>query len=375
MEATAQFRSAMLDKGLPAPDHILTDGRIHRFDIDHRGDKAGWYTLYPDGVAAGAFGNWKNAGKKHTWCSKTGDMSPEEQATFKKRMARAEKKRTTLKEKARKRAQFLWKKVMEAGPDHPYLIRKGVKPHGIRQYKGVLVVPVMALDGEIKSIQFITGNGTKRFLKDGEIKGNLFWIKGDNTLCLCEGFATGASIHQATDHTVLMAFNSGNLESVAEKIRAKHPGRPLVVCGDNDQWTTKPDGTPWNPGREKALCLGWKFNLKVAIPQFPYVENRPTDFNDLHQLEGIEAVRKRIEAAKHPRGILLEEVKTDPGAPYRKENLEGLRTLKGTDLSVYVAYREKLKALKVGVTTLDRAIDASGTDGDDNSGFNHLDIA
>lgn len=377
MNTIEEFRSAISDKGTPAPDHIITDGRIHRFDVDRRGDKAGWYAFYPDGVAAGAFGNWKE-GVTHKWSSKNSDMSTEERAAFKRRMAKAEKKRTTLKEKsqerAQKRAQIIWQRAKEALEDHPYVIGKGIKPHRLRQYKRMLIASLMTLEGEIQSLQFINDKGVKRFLKDGEVKGNLSWIKGDNTLCLCEGFATGASIHEATGHTVLISFNAMNLLPVAEKVRAKHPHRPLVICGDNDQWTTKSDGTPWNPGREKALSIGWKFNLQVAIPSFPDVENRPTDFNDLHQLAGIEGVKKQIEAAKHPKDILLDEIKIDPGAPYRKENIEGLRALKQTDLSAYVAYREKLKALKVGVTSLDKVIDGKGP-GKSGGSFNHLDIA
>ena len=369
MDATTEFHEAILSHGWN-PGAVSADGKIHRFDTEKPKDKAGWYVFFGE---AGAYGSWK--GKKYKWSAENGaEWDEAKRAEFKRRMAQVEKNRADAREKAKKRARFIWQNATEASQEHTYLRKKGIKPHGLRQYKGALVVPIRNAQGVIESIQFISSKGDKRFLKDGHIQGNLFELKGKDQRILCEGFATGASIHEATGATVIIGFNAGNLEAVAEKIRTKYPGRPLVICGDNDQWTTKPDGTPWNPGKEKALSIAWKFNTTVAIPEFLDVENRPTDFNDLQQLEGIKAVRKQVEAAKHPRDILLEEVKTDPGAPYRKENLEGLQNLKRTDFSAYVAYREKLKARKVGVTTLDKVIDAKGT-GKGDGGFNHLDIA
>ncbi len=293
MDATTEFQEEIARHGWN-PGAVSADGKIHRFDTEKPKDKAGWYAFFGE---AGVFGSWK--GEKHKWSAENGaNWDEAKRAEFKRKMAQVEKDRADASEKAKKQARFIWQKATAASQDHPYLRRKCVKPHGLRQYKGALVVPVRSAEGAIESIQFISGKGDKRFLTDGHIQGNFFEIKGSDELCLAEGFATGASIHEATGATVIIGFNAGNLEAVAEKIRTKYPGRPLVICGDNDQWTTKPDGTPWNPGKEKALSIGWKFNTRVAIPEFPDIGSRPTDFNDLHQLAGIEAVQKQIENAK-----------------------------------------------------------------------------
>lgn len=371
MQSTETFREAILDKGWD-PGTIIPDARFHRFDIERRGDKCGSYVFFPDEVPAGWFKNWK--GEAFKWCAKNGALSTNEQAAFQKRMAQVEKDRTDATEKAKRRAQLIWKKATEASENHPYLIRKGVKPHGIRQFKGALMVPVRNAEGAIESIQFISGKSDKRFLKDGHIQGNHHEISGNDQRILCEGYATGASIHEATGATVIIAFNAGNLEAVAEKVKAD------VIASDHDQWTTKPDGTPWNPGREKALSLGWKFNLKVAIPQFTDVENRPTDFNDLHQLAGIETVRKQISAAKHPQEILLEECEQDIGAAFRPEHLAGLKNLKEKVPAGFETLRAKLKGLKVGVTRLEKSIDTTRKDdatsgGGGSSNVNHLEAA
>ena len=225
MDATSGFQEAIISQGWN-PGSIYPDGKIHRFDTDKPKDKAGWYCFFGE---AGAFGSWKGS-VKHKWSSKNGSMSSEERSAFKQQMAKAEKKLATLKMKSQKRAikraHIIWQKAKEAFENHPYLIAKKIKAHGAHQYKRVLLIPILSLkDKEIQSLQFISANGDKRFLKEGEIKGNLFWISGDTTLCLCEGFSTGASIFESTGHTVLIGFNAGNLEGVAEQIQTKYPNR------------------------------------------------------------------------------------------------------------------------------------------------------
>ena len=345
MDTHLEFHDAIINHGWD-PGAIFADGLPHRFDTDKPKDKAGWYVFFGE---AGAYGSWK--GEKYKWSSGNGDKWDEtKKAEYKAKMERVEKDRETAKAKAKKRAQFIWKKATEASQDHPYLKTKGVKAYGLRNYKGALVVPLRNHEGDIESVQFISEKGDKRFLKDGNIQGNYFEIPGNDEKLCCEGYATGASGHEATGATVTVAFNCGNLDAVAEKVKAD------VIASDNDAWTKKPDGTPWNPGREKALSIGWKHNVKVAIPEFPDVGNKPTDFNDLATLEGISAVKKQIEAAKYPQEILLEECEADKGAPYRPEHLEGLNTFKRRDLPGWRTLRHSLKRLQIGVTELDKCI-------------------
>lgn len=55
-----------------------------------------------------------------------------------------------------------------------------------------------------------------------------------------------------------------------------------------------------NVGVEKATSVAREFGLPLAIPQFKDVSSKPTDFNDLHLLEGLAEVRRQVEAAKVP---------------------------------------------------------------------------
>ena len=259
IENLKRFEGIFHDHGWN-PGHIWVDGKWHPFDTVKQGDKAGRYRAFSSGdFVAGCIWDWKS-GLITTWNSGNGSgdgLSDAEMKILNEKIERSKKDAGRRTKKAVVRAKHFWNKAKPADPEHSYLAKKGVQPNGIRQFKKTLLVPVLSIEKELRSIQFISNDGSKRFLKDGKISGNFYWIKGDDTLCLCEGFATGASIYEATGYTVLIAFNAGNLAEVAKKIKAKYQNRPLIICGDNDDFTTKPDGTPWNPGREKALAAAW----------------------------------------------------------------------------------------------------------------------
>jgi hypothetical protein len=117
-------------------------------------------------------------------------------------------------------------------------------------------------------------------------------MNGAGPLCLCEGFATGASIHEATGYPVAVGFNAGNLLAVAKALRKRFPELDLLVCADDDVCT------PGNPGLAQAKEAAYAIGGRLAVPDFG--ENRPegaTDFNDLHRHAGLEAVARCIEAA------------------------------------------------------------------------------
>ena len=127
----------------------------------------------------------------------------------------------------------------------------------------------------------------KRPLTGGEKQGCHYRIdKADSAahegiLIVCEGFATGASIHEATGQPVAVAFDSGNLEPVAKSLRKLYPDAALIVAADDDHQT---EG---NPGRKAANGVAKAVGGVVVVPMFP--ADRPdkaTDFNDLHQLAG-----------------------------------------------------------------------------------------
>ena len=140
-------------------------------------------------------------------------------------------------------------------------------------------------------------DGNKKFLFGGAIAGCFHRIPGtDDVVAVAEGYATAASIHRATGWTVLTAFNAGNLLPVARAWRDVHPGCRLVVCGDDDRWA--PTG---NVGRAKAEACAGEIGGTALFPSFAEDEGRPTDWNDLHQREGLEEVKRQLLAGAEQR--------------------------------------------------------------------------
>ncbi|MEW8384001.1 MAG: DUF3987 domain-containing protein [Candidatus Thiodiazotropha taylori] len=301
-----QFRAAIQDAGIEPPSNIIADGEIHRFSSNGKpSDSAGYYILHGDGIPAGHFGCWR-LGISQDWRADTGkELSPEEKREYAKQMEMISQKRAAEKQKlsaqARQKAEEKWTSAAPETGAHKYLINKGVSGYGIRSDGFNLLVPMRDTNGTLHSIQTIDPNGSKKFLSGGRIKGCYYSIgKPNGTLCITEGFSTGASIHDATGHAVAVAFSAGNLEPVAVAIRKKFPDLKLIICADDDKKTEREKGK--NTGIESSIKAAETVGGLIAIPDFG--NNRPdnaTDFNDLHQYSGLEVVKASIEAARSPK--------------------------------------------------------------------------
>ena len=276
-----QFRTAMLDAGLTPPDVIEADGQLHRFHVhgDKPGTRNGYYVLHLDGRAAGVFGSWKS-GLRSTWAADGKRMSEAEREAFAK-LIEAAKIKAQAERRAEHEARAIearseWAAAEPANPAHPYLIRKGVKPHNLRQRGGLLIVPLFDAFGLLWNVQRIQADGGKRF-KPGRA-GGLFSPIGDlnepRTILICEGWATGATLHEETGHPVLCAMNAGSLLPVATAARSAWAGAELVICADNDRQT---EG---NPGVTYATAAAKATGAKLIVPEFPEGV-AGSDFNDL----------------------------------------------------------------------------------------------
>ncbi len=198
-------------------------------------------------------------------------------------------------------AEKQWSSASESGASC-YLENKQVGAHGLRfDARGGLLIPMRDVDGMLGNLQRIApgraGAGhDKRFLPGGRKTGLMHWLgdtAGADVLLLCEGYATGASLHEATSRPVCVAFDAGNLPTVAKCIRGKHPAARIVVCGDNDQATEKASGR--NPGQEKARQAAGAVHGVAVWPQG--LTEDLSDWNDMRQVNGLDAVKEAIEAA------------------------------------------------------------------------------
>jgi len=270
-------------------DTIVADGQLRRVKAegDRGSKKSGWYvahefTLHSGRVViTGRFGNWKISpdGQEFRFDAK---FTPEEREA-------AEKERQERQRSAAERAAEIWEKLPIEGHSD-YLARKQIHGFGVRYSRGSVVVPVRK-DGRLTGLQFIAPDGGKKFLTGTEKRGASFVIDGDDTRVLCEGYATGCSIAMATGHTVVVAFDAGNMDVLADQL-VREFGDRLIIAADNDH------AKPQNRGVEVAKAIGRRHPaVRVCWPPFSD-DDEGTDFNDLHQAQGLDAVAKVIQAAK-----------------------------------------------------------------------------
>ena len=267
--------------GRRAPVPVM-DGSLHRFHVsgDKSGTRNGWYVGFLDHIASGAFGSWK-AGQTGTWCSRQ-PADPIEGEQVRQRIEQAKAQRHAEQQhrhqQAAEKAQGIWQRAQPANPSHAYLVAKQVPAYGLRQRGHTLLVPLYA-NGQLVNLQFIQPDGSKRFLSGGQVKGTYSpigrMLPGKPSY-LCEGWATGATLHQHTGCPVACAMNAGNLLPAGQQLKARYPDLALIVAGDDDRLT---EG---NPGRTKAIEAAATLGALVLFPEWPQgTPDHLSDFNDL----------------------------------------------------------------------------------------------
>ena len=246
-------------------------------------------------------------GYRHNTTDKPTPPTPEEIAQREARIKVDAETQAKRRAAAATKAQTIWNATASAleatqpsVSEHPYIKHKGIMPHGAKVYhgslkiggmdcNGALMLP-MKLGGKIASLQFINRDGEKRFLPDGEKGGYVIGkIEAGKPVCICEGFATGASIHEATGHAVIVAFDAGNMKKLAIALRTNRQEVAIILCADDDA-----TGTGQRKADEAAQAVGGL----VALPVFN--ESRKAgdkDFNDMATMQGLEAVKQTIAGA------------------------------------------------------------------------------
>lgn len=300
-------------------DHIEVDSpsivRV-KTEGDTGAKRSGWYRVYSvisekgNTYYVGSYGNWK-ADIKAKIQYDDSQLTKADKEAFKAKQALAEKARALeVQQKAKeaaKRANELWPTFTRTGGNTPYLTKKQVSAFGVKLSRDAVVVPVVGIDGDLKGLQFIQADGSKMFLTGTAKKGAFHLIgevKDNVPLVVVEGYSTGASVHQATGWPVVIAFDAGNLPSVAKVISDKYPKAKLVMGADNDAAGLKYAGFALDK------CQG-----VMAVPAFAGGGGEGlTDFNDLHTSEGLEVVKQQLEQA------LKQGKKSKPKKPKKLAN-------------------------------------------------------
>ena len=350
--AIEEFVDAMFEKGIKVdPTKIIADGKLHRIHVegDNPTEQNGWYVLHSDDHPAGKFGCNRRYGYDTSFPWKSNaertPMTAEERRAYREKMEAQRKQReeelAAQHKRAAELANRIWDEAVKCTDDsHPYLRRKGVKAHSLRigtWYKFVngerqkisdkaLLVPIRDAEKNILSLQAILPDSNSSLGRDkdylsGSDKHGRFYafgqpqtVNGKEVVVIAEGYATGASVHEATGHAVIVAFDAPNLLPVAQAIRSRDrfKNATLVIAADNDQWTLKPVE---NPGLTRAREVVEAVGARIALPPFGTetgVEDAsgkkrgPTDWNDWAMLHGNDSVKALFDE------VLADTVEADP---------------------------------------------------------------
>jgi len=300
------FKEAMRSAGLEPPEHI-EPGRMHRFPgIGKRnGNAAGWCQFFPDGIG-GVFGDWSTELSKTWQAEREQPRTETERAAFRQQIERsrkqADEQRQVEQQQAAARAQEILLGAVGDPTGHPYAMVKKVPFGGLvkrgpwrqRGWDDALLVALYAESGQVVSLQAINPAGDKDFLVSGQKKGcfhPLGKLRGaTGSILIGEGLATVAAAVSATGLPGVVAFDAGNLLSVAEVVRRLAPGAEIVMLADDD---TK-DDTDRNTGIEAATRAALAVGGRLAVPDL----GRKSDFWDLWNEQGPEAVREAVANAR-----------------------------------------------------------------------------
>jgi len=367
----ADVLGQLRDGGLLVTD-LEVSGRVIRRPVDGGGrEKRGWYVLHEwrreDGrsLIVGAWGIYRGNDPGTKKIDLRGErLSAEESAALRERLRedrrRAAAARKASARRAARRAEQVWRKASATPPGDvqpEYLRRKGVAGHGVRYTEsGAVVLAMHDGAGRVHGLQFLlsrsghadriqrTGRDKEYWPAGTQKQGRYFLVGRPSWLVLvCEGYATGASLHEATGLPVAVAFDANNLAPVAQELRNRYRDARLLICADDDF------ATRGNPGIASASAAALKVAGAFVAPRFAVEDQvalrvdvregidweaedhrervgellrrsprgKLTDWNDLHQAEGIMPVREQIEAK------LLDLGWADPAARDSRSGGEG----------------------------------------------------
>ncbi|WP_374606893.1 AAA family ATPase [Diaphorobacter nitroreducens] len=155
---------------------------------------------------------------------------------------------------------------------------------------GALVVPALAADGALQSLQLIPppGAGKKMNLPGAPMAGASFTV-GDVVpgapVALCEGIGQAWACWQATGNAAVVCFGWSNVGKVAADLRQRDASARLILVPD--------------VGKEESAAEIAQA-LQCAVAYMPQGEAQNFDANDLAQRDGADVLAELLEAASEP---------------------------------------------------------------------------
>lgn len=293
-------------------NNILAEGlRAHNIPVPYRFSNSNGFMrwgksneYWARSIGEGyVFGDWRRGTKFTIFPNGRTNPTKQECIEIAKIKAEEHKQQERIQREATKKANALFESLKKADLSHHYLLEKGITeiPDSIKQIKQELVIPLQDIYGELNSLQFINPDGKKRFLSKARKKG-CFYSIGEivdgNAICLCEGVATGLSLWSIVHEPVVVAFDAGNLKSVAIDLRRKYPNSKIIIAADNDLNSEYNTGV--KKAKEAAKAVG---NAIVLYPVYMDKEKNlikmNVDWNDIYceYRDKADVISKKIEIA------------------------------------------------------------------------------
>ena len=326
-DPTIELLQAMAEVGL-RPMRIqwdgVPDGPFHRFPgIGQTKGDNGYYKAFVDQRSA-VFGDRRTKERWHwpqdnpKWKAAVKHLEPPSAAEVEKRKREAAEARAKAAERHMRDILDMWARANDC-KNHPYLEAKGIR--NVSYLKSIidpeteeetLLIPMVNIQSKIRNIQRIWPNGHRQQMPQaGGSKGLHNTIGGPRfkdtkTVYVCEGWATGWTIHLATNAAVIVVFFDGELKTVGEIIKSRFPEANLIFAADNDRWKlVKREGRMVNPGVYAAIKAAEALDAEYCIPDFPDLATKPTDYDDLRQMTDLETVRKWLVPAMATRAVTM----------------------------------------------------------------------
>jgi putative DNA primase/helicase len=364
----------------------LEIGRLTRCKVEGDRERRGWYALHDFRLAngklmiVGSFGVWQGAENNAQKIElRKMEINAEQRMAIKARIAEdrrhAEARRKHEAQRAAMRARAAWGKCAPtwtpAAPgsvpigSNDYLTRKGVRAHGVRfSARGNLVIPLTDAHGSVHALQVIYHEAAvkKRKGRDKdywpagvETRGRFFLIGTPGpVLLIAEGYATAATLHEATSLPVAVAFAAGNLLPVAQALRERYRDARLLICADDDwlgkcrecqKLTPTADDTCMHCGADTTMLANAGVQSAAAaalavggawlVPAFADRGMRKlTDFNDLQHEATLRTVGAQIEDKLRELGWRATEVAAPPPDAGGRGDAEPLKPLLTVDEAV-----------------------------------------
>lgn len=161
--------------------------------------------------------------------------------------------------------------------------------------KGDLIIPAINLDLEFVTFQRITGEGRKFQRIDISTIGAFYclgeWRTSTKRIYLCEGYATGYSLFEATKGVVFVCFDVANIGVVLMQLKERFPDLEVVICTDNDRKKST------KVGLYKGFEYSYLYNSPFIFPVFPDDEKfkDDSDWNDMAKHFSLEVIHSCCE--------------------------------------------------------------------------------